>query len=160
MTAAESRTLSYGYDWSNNSMFIGAVDLVKGPKKPVPTFVWFIAANQASYFFRDAFSQVFQGSVKGCFGVADRKVKSTARLITDSVHGLIKSAAKVTDRITRVSKNIARQGFTQSDLKKIVKALRISVGESGVSVLAVKEVNNFPFKFGKVILSRPRNRVL
>jgi hypothetical protein len=159
MTAAEARTLSYGYDWSNNSMLVGVVDLVKSPKKSIPSFVWLTPANQASYFFRDAFPQTFQVSVKVCFGVADGKVKSTTGLSADSVHGLIKSAAKVTDRVNCVSKNIRRQRFIQSNLKKIVKVLRISISESGVSVFVVNEISDFPFKFGKMILSRPCNRV-
>ena len=71
---------------------------------------------------------------------------------SDGVHGLIKRGAQVINSIPSMAFNSQRDGLSKFQFEQIVRAVEVSLGESGVSVIIFREGLNFPIEFGSVIL--------
>lgn len=134
--------------WCDDFMFVGVTHLIQGPKKPIPSFVWFAFEHGLKNRFRDipgstlrgfrAFPQLTECIPKGEMGVVPSRVVSNGR----GMASVVKRRAKTINGIKNNTGYFHRHRLNKLDLEYILMGTRVTLIDGLAGVTFNKRVDN------------------
>ncbi len=132
-------------DWNYGFVKVGVSEIVEGPKKVVPSAVWFEPANHAPGIFSE-YLFFFLGSLtfKYLLVSGDRKVGASSGVPVFYCEGsrkMIQRRSGIAEGVANAGVERPRQGPDKFDLEPLLRRLNVDVSPNGIR-LGFKEGPN------------------